>query len=410
VVIYSLLSIHSKKWADRSLNAGVDTVQNARPKGPDDLARQQLLAELREASNLMAESVTPEASKFWRKHVIELQGKLRAMHDKGGMESKSVGLGDSETADMIRNNERLLASLWENTGYVPPKQEDMMSSVSVSMNNSIVESLASSVQPQQQVIQHQNHNITVATSEPRDMELPMVDVVAPADLPGGYQFEAEIGNKYFLATVPAGGVRKGQTFSCHMREMKESDIPLGRWRDGLFDCFRYGFTHPMLLNSVICPMLALSQVQVRLGLDVMGRQASPDTPKQGLWSTRGMMFTVLVFWVFLNVVIISGFEFKLHNFVRLSPADIVSLALVNGLMIFFAIYSTVNTRTFLRDKYHIGEDRNQSTIRDILSAGFCMALSIAQMGRHTTSYEEYEGACCNDTGIAQLKNSDEETA
>jgi Cys-rich protein (TIGR01571 family) len=292
---------------------------------------------------------------------------------------------------------------------VPPKQEDMMSNVSVSMNNSIVESLASSVQHQQRELQQRTRNVAAPTSDPRDMRLPMVDVVAPADLPGGYQFEAEIDNKYFLATVPAGGVRKGQTFSCHMREMKESDIPLGRWRDGLFDCFRYGVTHPMLLNSVICPLLALSQVEGRLGLDVMGKQASRDTPKEGLWSTRGMMITVLVFWLFLNAVILSGFEYKLEHYVRLSPADIVSLALVNGFMMFFAVNATVNTRTFLREKYHIGEDKNQSRIRDILSAVFCMPLSIAQMGRHTTSYEEYDGSCCNDTGIAQSENSDDVT-
>jgi Cys-rich protein (TIGR01571 family) len=139
----------------------------------------------------------------------------------------------------------------------------------------------------------------------------------------------------------------------------------------------------------------------------MGKQASRYTPKEGLWSTRGMMITVLVFWAFLNTIIISGFEYKLKNFVRLSPADIVSLALVNALMIFFAINATVNTRTFLREKYRIGEDKNKSRIRDILLAVFCMPLSIAQMGRHTTSYEDYEGACCNYTGIAQLKDSNE---
>jgi Cys-rich protein (TIGR01571 family) len=383
----------------------VDSVQNARPSGPDDLARQQLLAELREASNLMAESVTPEASKFWRKHVLELQAKLRALHEKNGNENRSVGLGDSKTADMIRTNERLLASLWENTGYVPPKQEDMLSSISV--NNSIVDSHAPSIQQQQHQKQQQFRSITEAPSDPRDMDLPMVDVVAPADLPGGYQFEAEIDNKHFLATVPAGGVSKGQTFSCHMREMKVSDIPVGRWRDGLFDCFRYGITHPMLLNSILCPLLALSQVEGRLGLDVMGRHASPDTPRTGLWSTRGMMITVLVFWACMNTLIISGFEYKLHNFVSLSPADIISLVLVNGGMILFAINATVNTRTFLREKYGIQEDNKQSKIRDFVSAIFCLPLSIAQMGRHTTSYEEYEGACCNDTGLAQPRYSDD---
>ncbi|KAG7352040.1 PLAC8 family domain containing protein [Nitzschia inconspicua] len=390
-------------WSDGSLHAGVDSVQNARPSDPDDLARQQLLAELREASNLMAESVTPEASKFWRKHVLELQAKLRALHEKSGMENRSIGLGDYDTADRIRNNDRLFASLWENTGYVPPKQEDMMSNISISNTNSIVESRSPSIQQhsRSQKPRQQRQSVAAALSDPGDMELPMVDVVAPADLPGGYQFEAEIDNKHFLATVPAGGVSKGQTFTCHMREMKETDIPVGRWRDGFFDCFRYGFTHPMLLNSLLCPLLALSQVESRLGLDVMGRQASPDTPKEGIWSTRGMMISVLVFWACLNTMIISGFEYKLHNYVSPSPADIISLVLVNGGLIFFAVNATVNTRAFLREKYRIGDDEKKSRARDIVSAIFCMPLSIAQMGRHTTSYTDYQGACCNDTGLAQ---------
>lgn len=237
------------QWADGSLHAIVDSVQNARPSGPNDLARQQLLVELREASNLMAESVTPEASRFWRKHVLELQAKLRSLHDKG-MEMNGETSRETKNNDIRQNNEKLMASLWENTGYVPPKQEDMESSVSVSMNNSIVESKDPSRQ-----------HFEPLPTETQQAALPMVEVVAPADLPGGYQFEAEIDNKHFLASVPAGGVLKGQTFACTMRQMKESDVPVGRWKDGLFDCFRYGCTHPMLLNSLLCPLLALSQVR-----------------------------------------------------------------------------------------------------------------------------------------------------
>ena len=86
--------------------------------------------------------------------------------------------------------------------------------------------------------------------------VPMVDVVAPADLPGGYHFEAEIEGRRFLATVPTGGVQKGETFSCYMRDLEKvgSDIPVGRWRDGLFDCCSTGFCHPVICNSLFCPL------------------------------------------------------------------------------------------------------------------------------------------------------------
>ena len=379
------------------MNTGTDAVSHARPAGPDDLARQQLLAELREASNLMAESVTPEASKFWRKHVLDLQAKLRNLHEKD-MENNSQKLRDAKTEDIIRNNDRLMASLWENTSYVPPNQEDMFSNVSI--NNSIVESKGPSVQGQ-------DATSPVARGlEMTEMALPMVDVVAPADLPGGYQFEAQIDNKHFLATVPVGGIRKGQTFSCLMKEMRDSDIPVGRWKDGLFDCFHYGVAHPMLLNSILCPLIALSQVQGREELDVLGRTVAPGTPQTGLYSARGTMIMALVLWVFLNTVIISGLEMKLNNFVSPSPADIISLVLVNGVMVGFTIYSTVSTRSAIRDIYHIEEHKKQSCLKDALTAAFCLPLSISQMGRHTTSYEENKGACCNDTGVGLPRNTE----
>ena len=91
--------------------------------------------------------------------------------------------------------------------------------------------------------------------DPEIQNVPMVDVVAPANLPEGYTFEAEINNKRFLAMVPAGGVRKGQTFSCFMKDVDAvADIPIGRWRDGLFSLLDNGTAHPMLWTPVLCPL------------------------------------------------------------------------------------------------------------------------------------------------------------
>jgi hypothetical protein len=47
---------------------------------PAALARRQLLAELKEATTMVSESVTPEARNFWRNHAAELQTRLRALH------------------------------------------------------------------------------------------------------------------------------------------------------------------------------------------------------------------------------------------------------------------------------------------------------------------------------------------
>lgn len=87
------------------------------------------------------------------------------------------------------------------------------------------------------------------------VDLPMTKVVAPANLPEGYTFEARVGNKRFLATVPTGGVSKGETFFTYIRELDrvEVSIPVGEWRDDLCDCCAFGPLHPLFLNAFLCP-------------------------------------------------------------------------------------------------------------------------------------------------------------
>lgn len=87
------------------------------------------------------------------------------------------------------------------------------------------------------------------------VDLPMTKVVAPANLPEGYTFEARVGNKRFLATVPTGGVSKGDTFFTYVRELERVDVsvPVGEWRDDLCDCCAFGPLHPLFLNACLCP-------------------------------------------------------------------------------------------------------------------------------------------------------------
>jgi hypothetical protein len=88
----------------------------------ETLARQQLLAELREASNFMAESKTKEASNFWRNHVLELQARLRTL--QGDTTTGNNGTDE----DIMAATRRLLAdsdapearASQQQRGYVPP--------------------------------------------------------------------------------------------------------------------------------------------------------------------------------------------------------------------------------------------------------------------------------------------------
>ena len=80
-----------------------------------------------------------------------------------------------------------------------------------------------------------------------------VRVVAPANLPGGYQIDAELNNESFQVTVPKGGVSIGQTFEVKPTHTTRNAAGESSWKAGLFDCFALGIVHPIFCNSFFCP-------------------------------------------------------------------------------------------------------------------------------------------------------------
>ena len=100
-----------------------------------------------------------------------------------------------------------------------------------------------------------------------------IQVIAPATLPEGYEFDVTLPNQRIIkVAVPPGGVETGQTFPINVRnELLLSasptnasmngggssptiSIPVGHWRDDVKDLFRYGIFHPHCLVSCFCPL------------------------------------------------------------------------------------------------------------------------------------------------------------
>eukprot|EP00980_Cylindrotheca_fusiformis_P014723 scaffold4009_cov124-Cylindrotheca_fusiformis.AAC.3 len=352
----------------------------------ENLARQQILAELREASTLMAESVTPEAAQFWKRQVVELQNKLKTMQQQsqqsGDRSVATRSVSTAKTAEILEQNERLMASLQQNTGYVPPTKQEYVPPYT----------------PKSHISE---------TPKVNPKTLPIVDVVAPADLPGGYMFEAEIDNKRFLATVPNGGVKQGETFTSTMRDIKKKNvgIPSGRWRDGLFDIFKYGRTHPLVVYSFLCPPIALAQIMTRMGFDFKGHPA--NVPEKGLHSTWGTMIAIMSMWAVMNVVVLHQMSEKAATGATLSFFDYVAFAVVNAALVAYNVYATANTRASIREYSGIEErpiwigNRKFPTGQDFLLATFGMPLVIAQLGRHTASYDNFEASFCTHHGLSK---------
>jgi Cys-rich protein (TIGR01571 family) len=137
----------------------------------------------------------------------------------------------------------------------------------------------------------------------------------------------------------------------------------------------------------------------RMGLDFMGLPGS-DIPRTGIWSTQAMTTKLLLFWVFLNALIFFGFYIKDVGGVPVSGADIASFAMVNVGMFVYMVYAASNTRAIIREKYKINH-HHRGDLEDIVYTAACMPCSVAQMGRHTISYDEHRGLCCSDTGLEE---------
>jgi hypothetical protein len=103
---------------------------------------------------------------------------------------------------------------------------------------------------------------------------PTVQVEAPADLPEGYEFQATLPGQQCMikVTVPPGGVEKGQYFAVPLptnavgaqffndgllgsggsHNGRIISIPVGHWRDGLFEFYKYGICHPHCWTACCC--------------------------------------------------------------------------------------------------------------------------------------------------------------
>jgi len=374
----------------------------------ESLAKKQLMAELREASTLMAESQTPEASEFWKNHVLGLQSRLKALHtqDPRAMRStdSSQHSGATPTSEQMKQWKHLSES-----GYAPPPYSNDMYRQPTQITTDLPESngiLSPSdgrtpKTPGHPTIEkfntapshggESNLGSTRSTSPTKEM----VSVVSPADLPGGYHFEAEIDGRRFLAVVPPNGAKKGQTFKCRMRviEVPGPTVPTGSWRDRICDCFHLGLTHLLLWNTFICPCLVLGQVMTRMSLDVFGRRLKT---RVDAWLT---MIGIVTFWFAMNVMIYSGHHYKMANTLAVTVPDYIAFSLLNIVLVIYFIFAVASTRQVVREKYRIPEHRCYD-LEDYCCATFCAPCAIGQMARHTAPYEDgLEAQVCTRTGL-----------
>jgi hypothetical protein len=191
------------------------------------LARQQIMAEIKETHLLMNGCVTADAANFWGKHLDDLNQRLVVLtmgEQRNIMESGRAVGGTENTEPFIVTREEFMEHGGNHQNIIDDTKNYVDAMTSISKNKD-------------------------------QDELPICDVVAPSDLPGGYMFEAQLGTTKFLATVPPGGVVRGQRFVSPMRMLEtiQISVPLGSWRDSAAECFNNGIFHPLFCNTIFFP-------------------------------------------------------------------------------------------------------------------------------------------------------------
>jgi len=244
-----------------------------------------------------------------------------------------------------------------------------------------------------------------------------IDVVAPSDMPGGYQFNVDHPDgHHMVVTVPEGGVKQGVVFKAAILNdgttgFKGHSIPVGRWRDGTFDCCNFGCCHPVFCLTLWFTPVALGQILTRMKLNWIGTPLSPET-KKAAWTAFRVMAALFVGYQVLDTFLYylvqdyvqvqynaNTGEYTYANDIPMW-ANIVDamrhcLTLAYGLVILFA---TIRARSHIRAKYDIPE-QCCTGCEDFCCGFWCGVCSICQMARHTADYRSYNAACCSETGL-----------
>jgi len=224
---------------------------------------------------------------------------------------------------------------------------------------------------------------------------PVIKVLAPSNLPGGHKFQTRHDGMLYDVVVPPGGVKKGHVFD---HQLLPLGTPLsGEWRDGLFDCFRNGPCHPMVLMSAFFPIIAIAQVMTRMKLTWKGEYGG--SPEE-IGSTY--MKLVRIYLAFLITSVAYNIAFPSSSDGMPATGLIPFLYQVYSITIWvYTIIVISRTRSIIRAQNSIPE-KNFSGCEDVVCATFCHCCTIAQLGRHTANYDAVKATFFTSDGVEHV--------
>ena len=262
-------------------------------------------------------------------------------------------------------------------------------------------------------------------------------VAAPADLEAGYEFFASHNGKIFRVAVPAGGVKMGDHILVSIPETSDdcvpfattipfattvpcvqssadkavpafsavadeedvtsnpmvadssAAVPIGRWREGFFDCFEHGFSEPTCCLAFWCNGMALAQVMTRLKLNANGE---PNALYVRTFAGLSFMWIAyLVSWmIFAYAILTTPYLSFLDSF-----AVFFQFILLIGVLLINFIYLGTETRMRMRTAFQIPGSR----MGDFCAFFWFPCCTVTQMARHTHDHHIHKSSCCSKNGL-----------
>jgi len=198
-------------------------------------------------------------------------------------------------------------------------------------------------------------------------------------------------------------------------------VPLaGGWKDGLFNCCKYGCFHPSILCALCFPQLLLAQVLTRLKLSVFGDPAPEEVYKTTflrmmlLCVFYAIVTSVLQVWETCDAIdttIVSddntttiAFDGDDDDFAIITTTTTWQSSAKNLLLSLFALYTIVvmmKARKAIRERYSIPSNG------DCCPVFWCGCCTLSQLARQTADYEnvDHVAECCSTTGISASASS-----
>jgi Cys-rich protein (TIGR01571 family) len=192
------------------------------------------------------------------------------------------------------------------------------------------------------------------------------------------------------STSEFGRLSEGTPF---MSSIGASDtLNRGAWKDGVFDCCRYGPCHPSLWHALCCPQILMAQVLTRLKMNWAGNRASEQEYRK---TFRVVLAIVGTYWILTIILSPDISEEDTTPALQYALYQLVGCALT-----IYTLVVLTKLRSYARMLFGIPiRYRCFGDCEDCCLSFWCSCCTVSQLARQTCDYDEQQAACWTPNGL-----------